>query len=151
MIAIMGNNGVLARNGHIPWRIPDDIRRFKQLTMGRPIIMGRYTYMSIGHALPGRINIVLSSDTDYEAEDCIVCQSLEQALDVTTRDEIVIIGGGDVYSQAIFLADRLYLTIVDDDRKGDTWFPDYSDFKKVTLEEEHVYNGIDYRFLNLQR
>jgi dihydrofolate reductase len=152
MISILGRNGAIGNNGGLLWKLPADMTHFKEITLGHTVIMGRKTFASIGRPLPDRANIVLSRDVDYDADECILCQSLEEALGKAHGDEIFIIGGGEIYEQAIFLADKLYLTIVDDQpEEADTFFPDYSEFKTVLSEEQHQHNDLKYTFTELMR
>ncbi len=124
IIAAMTKNRVIGRDGALPWRIPEDLRQFREVTMGHPIIMGRKTFEQIGRPLPGRLNIVLTRQSDYRVPGCRVCHSLADALSACTgTDEIFICGGGEVYRQTISLADRIYLTVVDGECSGDTFFP----------------------------
>src|SRR3972149_8133817 len=110
------------------------MKRFKMLTMGHPVIMGRTTYESIGKPLPGRINIILTRDKSFKAPGCIAAYSFEEALTLareTDSEEVFIIGGGKVYEQAMQIADKLYLTIVEGKFDADTYFPEYSRFEKI--------------------
>ncbi|HEX9023948.1 MAG TPA: dihydrofolate reductase [Geobacteraceae bacterium] len=125
IIAAMAENRVIGRDGAVPWRVPEDLRHFRDVTMGHPIIMGRKTFEQIGRPLPGRMNIVLTRQPDYEAPGCRVCHSLADALAACAgADEVFICGGGEVYRQTISLADRIYLTIIDGEFAGNTLFPD---------------------------
>jgi dihydrofolate reductase len=125
IVAMSESARVIGLNGGMPWRLRQDLQRFKKFTTGHPIIMGRKTYQSIGKALPNRTNIVLSRDPAFEAPGCIVHTSLEGALDqrYPGDDEIFIIGGEAVYQNAMERADRLYVTFVDYTAEGDTFFP----------------------------
>lgn len=152
IIAAIGKNRELGKDNKLLWRIPDDMKRFKMLTMGHPVIMGRTTYESIGKPLLGRINIVLTRDESFNVPGCIVAYSLEEALTIareTDKEEIFIIGGGKVYEQALPLADKLYLTIVDGTYDADTYFPKYSRFTNVVSEKKGEYNNYKYTFLEL--
>ena len=156
IVAAAGKKRVIGKKGSTPWYIPAELKRFKEITMGHPIIMGRITHQSIGKALPGRTNIVITHDPGYLVEGCIVVHSLEEALRQAQgkpgSEEVFIIGGGQIYEQAISLADKLYLTYVDKEIEGDVFFPDYSEFKKKVSEsawQEH--EGIRYKFLELKR
>lgn len=130
LVAIAGN-GVIGRDGGLPWRLSSDLKRFKADTMGKPIIMGRKTWASIGRPLPGRLNIVVTRDRGFRAEGAEIAGSLEEAITLATvrarcmagADEICVIGGGEIYRQALPLADRLYVTHVLADVDGDTRFP----------------------------
>ncbi|MBW2472126.1 MAG: type 3 dihydrofolate reductase, partial [Deltaproteobacteria bacterium] len=124
LIVAMAENRVIGRDNQLPWRIPADLKHFKALTMGKPIIMGRKTYESIGRPLPGRDNIVITGDTSYRAEGCQVVHTLEEALrSAGGAEEAMIIGGATLYRQTLKDADRLYLTLVKAQPEGDTWFP----------------------------
>jgi dihydrofolate reductase len=125
LIAAIGKNGVIGRGREIPWRLPADQQRFKQLTLGRPLIMGRKTHESIGRPLPGRRNIIVSRQPGYAADGCEVAASLEQALTLAGDGEVFVIGGADLYRAALPIADRLYLTWVDLAPEGDVVFPAY--------------------------
>lgn len=153
--AIASGNRALGLNGRLIYHIPDDLKRFKEITSGHAIIMGRKTFESIGHPLPNRTNIVITNDTGYLASGIIVVHSLDEAFELAEEkegDEIFIIGGGQIYQEARGLADKLYLTIVEGNPQADTFFPDYSDFKKVTYESEtQEHDGLKYKFLELEK
>ena len=154
IIAAVSENGVIGKDGGLPWKISADLKRFKELTMGLPIIMGRKTFESIGRALPGRTNIVITRDLNYQATGCTVAGSLEQAIkkaEKTGSNEVFIIGGGEIYRAAIKIADTLYLTLVHATVSGDTFFPDYSEFKNAVSSEEGLGSGWSYTFLKLTR
>ncbi len=156
IVAVAGSKRVIGRAGGMPWNIPEELKRFREITMGHPIIMGRRTHESIGRVLPGRTNIVISRDPSYQTEGIIVAHSLEEALEMAKNqpgsEEVFVIGGGEIYKQALPLADKLYLTVIDQEIEGDTFFPDYSDFKKVVWQsEEQESDGFKYRFLELER
>ena len=143
IIAALGaSTRAIGRKNGLIWGIEGDLPRFKGLTMGHPIIMGRKTFESIGKALPGRTNIMVTrGESGVWASGCLLAYSLEQALNQARgldNNEIFIIGGGQIYAQAILLADRLYLTVVDDKVLGDTFFPDYSAFTRVISQEQNA-------------
>ena len=124
IVVAASTNNVIGRNGQLPWRLPDDLRHFKAVTMGKPIVMGRLTWESIGRPLPGRQNIVITRNPDYVAEDCDVVTSPAAALGVAGEvDEVMIIGGGRIYEMFLPQARRLYLTRVQAEIDGDTFFP----------------------------
>lgn len=128
MIVAASANNVIGVSGDLPWRLSEDLRRFKKITMGKPMIMGRLTFESIGRALPGRRSIVLTRDADYEAEGCDVVTTPEAAIELAgDAAEIMIIGGGKVYEQMLPITDRIYLTRVHSDIDGDTFFPAISE------------------------
>ncbi len=152
LIAALGTNRAIGRDNALLWQLPGDLPRFKQLTMGHPVVMGRKTFDSIGQPLPGRLNIVVTHNRAFQAEGIVVCHDLNDALALATAenppdDEVFVIGGGDLYAQAISRADRLYLTEVDDaPPDADTFFPDYGAFGCVLSTENHSVQGLAYRF-----
>lgn len=128
IIAAVAENGVIGRDNDMPWKLSSDLKRFKALTMGKPIIMGRKTFQSIGKALPGRLNIVITRDPDFKAEGASVVSSLDAALQAARDEagvgtEIMVIGGGEIYAQAMALASTLYITEVQARPEGDARFP----------------------------
>lgn len=153
------NNHVIGHGNDLLWRIPDDLKRFKALTMGHPVIMGRKTFESIlqslGKPLLGRTNIVVTRDTSYTREGAIITHSLEEALQKAREldhEEIHIGGGAELYKQTLPFVDKLYLTLIDDTREGDTYFPPYeTEFTKKTFEEKREYNGLKYTWVDLER
>ncbi len=156
--AIGERTRALGKDGGLVWDIPGDLSRFRAITKGHPVIMGRKTWESIPaqhRPMPHRANIVVSRNGDYEAPGAIVCISLSDALTQAKRaegaEEMFIIGGTSLFEEAMPLADRLYLTLVDDDTEGDVFFPPYPDFTKTIFEETHEENGIRYRFVDLER
>lgn len=133
MIVAMAENRVIGRDNKLPWYLPGDLKYFKATTLGKPIIMGRKTYQSIGRPLPGRANIVVSRNSSFEAQGVKVVASLDQALklasDIAFIDgvgEVVVIGGAQLYAEALPRIDRLYLTLVHAEVQGDAYFPDFS-------------------------
>lgn len=127
LIAAVGKNRVIGRAGALPWHLPADLRHFKALTMGKPIIMGRRTHESIGKALQGRHNIVISRNPDFQADGASVVASLGTALALAEDDgagEAMVIGGAEIYAEALAQADRIYLTEVADAPEGDVFFPE---------------------------
>ena len=150
------NNSIGKDTGELLFRISDDLRRFKSLTMGHPIIMGRKTYESIGRPLPGRTNIVITRNSNFQAEGCVVVNSIEDAIKNGSEidGEVFVIGGGEIYRQALPYADRLHLTIVESGAEGNVFFPDWKkDFIKETFREERVdeKTGLKYAWVDLER
>ena len=138
IIVAKSHNNVIGSEGNLPWHIPEDLKKFKSITMGKPMIMGRSTFESIGKALPGRKNIVMTRDKGYQAYGISVAHSLEEALILCEQArEIMIIGGGDIYKIFIGMVNRLYLTNVEKHIDGDVFFPeiDLSKWKVMSKEE----------------
>lgn len=126
LIAAMAQDRVIGKDNAMPWHLPADLRHFKAVTLGKPVVMGRRTFESIGRPLPGRRNIVISRNPQWQAEGVEVATSLDAALALLTDcEEAMIIGGGQLYAEALPRADRLYLTYIDAQLNGDTHFPDY--------------------------
>jgi len=153
IIVAMANNRVIGKDNKMPWHLPADLAHFKKVTLGKPIIMGRKTYESIGRPLPGRRNIVISRNIDYKIEGCQSVTSVESAFDlVKDEKEVFIIGGGYLYSQLITKADRLYLTFIDLNVDGDTQFPDFTQLNlKEEKREKHLKdekNPYNYEFVD---
>jgi len=156
LIVAMAENRVIGLNNQLPWRLSADLQHFKALTMGKPIVMGRKTWESIERPLPGRTNIVVTRDVGYQAEGCVVVHSVDQALEVAEgSDEVMVIGGANLYQQLLDRADRLYLTLVRADIEGDTWFPEF-DIEQWQESERESHsrdekNEFDYEFVTLER
>jgi len=153
LIVAMAKNRVIGKDNDMPWHLPADLAHFKKVTLGKPIIMGRKTYESIGRPLPGRVNIVISKNPQYTLEGCKTATSLQEAINlVSESEEVMIIGGGFLYSQALEQADRLYLTFIDLEVEGDTHFPDYEqlDMKEIKREKhlKDAKNPYDYEFVD---
>jgi dihydrofolate reductase len=153
------NNHVIGQGSNLLWHIPDDLKRFKALTLGHPIIMGRKTFESIvaslGKPLPGRTNIVVTRDESWNHEDVLVFHTLEQALERAKKldqEEVHIGGGAQIYEQALPYVDKLYLTLIDDEKEGDAFFPEYEkEFTKKTFEAKHEWQRIKYAWVDLER
>ena len=156
LIRAKDKNWLIGDKNKLPWKLPADMKRFRELTNGKPIIMGRKTFESIGKPLPNRTNIIITSDKNYRQEDCIVAHSVEAAIDAGGHDdEIMVIGGSNVYKQFLSKADRLYITIIDHAFEGDTHFPKFDMLSWEKTEEiEHLAddkNPYPYTFLTLER
>ncbi len=157
IIAAMSDGRVIGKGNQLPWHLPADLAWFKKTTMGKPIIMGRNTYDSIGHALPGRRNIVISRDTDLSINGCEVIHSPQAAIDATINEpEVMIIGGALIYKHFLPHVHRLYLTTIDAKFEGDTQFPDYENMAdwKIISKEDHEpdeWNLYSYSFLTLDK
>lgn len=156
LIAAVAKNRVIGLDNALPWRLPEDLKRFKAITLGHPIIMGRKTWASIGRPLPGRTNIVVSRSPDYAAPGATVVRTLQEAIDAAVAsgtDEVFVIGGADIYRQALPLAHRLQLTEIDQDYLGDVCFPDLEpgEWLEVMRESHHSTNEPNYAFVTYER
>lgn len=155
LVAAVAANGVIGRNGRLPWKLPDDLARFKALTMGHPVIMGRSTFQSMGRALTGRTNIVLSRDPDLRIQGCTITHSAEEARAAamaTGTEEAFVIGGTAIYALFLPGARRLYLTWVDAEVDGDARFPavDWSRWR-VVKESAGAGGALAHRFVDYER
>ena len=153
LIAAMDRNRVIGRDNQLPWRLPEDLKRFKAITLGHPVLMGRKTFESIGRPLPGRRNFVISRQKEYRAEGVTVVYSLEVALTLCASEpEVFVIGGAEIYRLALPRADRLYLTIIEKEHEGDAHFPEWPrDEYREIAREEHLDASLPHRFLTLAR
>lgn len=153
------HNHVTGCKGQLLWHIPDDLKRFKALTLGHPVIMGRKTWESLpekARPLPGRTNIVVTRDNSYVAEGAVVVHSFPEAISraraAEGAEEIFVAGGTEIYQCALPFVSNLYLTLIDDEKEGDSFFPTYeTEFTKETFREEHEWSGIRYTWVNLER
>jgi len=156
IIVAMDSKGLIGKGNELPWRLSADLKHFKAITMGKPIIMGRKTHESIGRILPGRENVVVSRDKTYMVKDCTVLHSLECAYaKYHDSEEIMIMGGAELYVQTLDKANRIYLTEVHADCEGDTFFPlfDLSEFQEIERQDFKAddKNEFDYSFVVLER
>jgi len=156
--AIQKKDRGLGFNNELLFQIKDDLRRFRDITKGKPIIMGRKTWESLPlHPLPHRFNIIVTKNTDFSVpEGAFIANSIEEAIKIAqqySNEEICIIGGGEVYRQALSFCDRLYLTIVDGDKEADAFFPDYGMFTKIIEKEPRSdeETGLEYTYLTLEK
>lgn len=154
LIVAIAHDGVIGVNNTLPWHLPEDLKRFRALTMGHHIIMGRKTYESLNRLLPGRTTVIVTRNADYRVEGALVSGSLEDALAQSAGDdEVFLIGGAELYREGLVQADRLYITEIEASFSGDAFFPaiDYSLWRLVA-EERHVsVNGLIYRYLTYDR
>ncbi|MET3806089.1 dihydrofolate reductase [Nakamurella sp. UYEF19] len=147
LIASVAENGTIGADGDLAWRNSDDLRRFRNLTMGHPILMGRRTFDSIGRALPGRRTIVMTRSTDWSAAGVEVVHSVQDGLDLVAGEEAFVIGGGEVYAQTISVAGRLEITHIELDLPGDTRFPAIApaDFERIRVDHRDGFSFVTYR------
>lgn len=176
IIAAIGKNRELGKDNKLLWNIPEDLKHFREITKGHPIIMGRKTFESIGRVLPNRFNIIITRDQTFIVEGATVVHTLEEAIEAsskyyvesskyktekgrhttsyklpTTENEVFIIGGGQIFEQALPVVYRLYLTIIDGTFDADVFFPDYSKFTKVIKKEDHESGEYRYSFVTLEK
>lgn len=156
LVAAVSKNNVIGNKGKLPWHLPADMHHFRELTMGKPVIMGRKTFESIGKPLEGRESIVMTSDPNYQAEGRVVVHSIEEALKAAEgNEEVVIIGGGKIYEEFLPQADRIYLTEIHQDFEGDTYFPEFdqNEWQETSRQdfEADEKNQFAYSFLTLER
>lgn len=145
LVAAVADNGVIGRDGDIPWRIPEDMRHFREVTTGHTLVMGRVTYDSIGRPLPGRTNVVVTRNPHWRAEGVTVVGSLDEALAVAEQlpGDVMVMGGAQIYAAAMLLADAQILTEVHQSPEGDTFYPDFDrDEWEETRREPH--DGYDF-------
>lgn len=162
LIVAVAQNRVIGRDNKLPWYLPNDLKYFKQTTLGKPVIMGRKTYESIGKPLPGRTNIVITRQSDYQPEGVKVVSSVEDAIQVAEsvclidgQEEAMVMGGAEIYGLTLPHCERLYLTEVHAEVEGDAWFPEYekSEWAEVTREDFMAEgpNPFDYSFVVYER
>ncbi|MDD5268799.1 MAG: dihydrofolate reductase [Methylococcales bacterium] len=157
LIVAMASNRVIGLNNKMPWHLSADLKKFKKITMGSPILMGRKTHESIGKPLPGRVNIIISRNLDYRQDGCVVFNDLKTALDqtCTTAEEIFVIGGSDIYEAILPMADAIYLTLINKVFEGDAFFPEIDLNVWSEVEREDIKDDPDaafsYSFLKLEK
>ena len=160
IVVAMTRDGLIGREGKLPWHLPRDLKHFRQLTWGKPIIMGRKTHESLGRPLPGRTNIILTRQQGYSAKGCLVATTAEQALQLASRTgaaEAMMIGGSEIYREFLPRCDTIHLTLVEGSFEGDTFFPDglFQSPDWETISEEHwpsdEKNPFDSRCIVLKR
>ena len=153
IIAAMSRNRVIGRKTRIPWHLPEDLKRFKQMTMGHTLVMGRVTFESIGRPLPGRVTIAVSRQSGYQPEGVLVARCLDEALRLAKDDDVFIAGGAMLYEAALPLASRILLTVIEAEYEGDAFFPliDMKRWRQVS-EELHTAagEGLSWRFLTYE-
>jgi len=156
-LVAMDQNKVIGRNNQLPWHLPEDLKYFKKVTMGHPIAMGRKTHDSIGRILPGRENIIITRNSDYKCEGCLVFYSIEDFVRYCkeSNDEIFVIGGAEVFKETFDYVDRLYITCIHEKFEGDTFFPNFDTnaWKLISLEKgiKDQKNPYDYDFRMYER
>lgn len=154
VIAAIARNGTIGRDNTLPWHLPEDLKHFRALTMGHHIIMGRKTYESLGRLLPGRTTVIVSRNHSYVVSGAIVASSLRQAIQACAGDEeIFIIGGAELYREALPIARRLYLTEIDEDFDGDAHFPkiDGAAWRETSRDKHRSANGLHFSYVIMDR
>ncbi len=151
LIVAYTKNRVIGNKGQIPWRIRGEQRRFKELTTGNIVIMGRRSYEEIGHPLPNRFTIVVSKTASFSADNCITVGSLKEAIEYAEKERpsenIYLSGGAGIYKEGIELADKLFITEIDKEIEGDTYFPDFDESKYIKTIDEEVFGDIPYKYV----
>lgn len=156
LIVAMARNRTIGVNNTLPWRCPEDLKHFKALTMGHHMIMGRKTFDSIGKPLPGRTTVVVTRNDDLSAEGCLVAHSLKEAIAFCAGDdEVFIVGGAELYRQALSLMDTLYITEIQQDVEGDAHFPEFdkTEWREITREvrSQESPQPLEYHFVTYRR
>ncbi len=159
IIAAVDQDWAIGKNASLPWRLPGELARFKKITTGHPIIMGRKTYESIGRPLPGRTNIVVTRHSDFSKEGVLVAHNLEDAFKMAQNQEggqeIFVIGGAEIFKQVLSTTDRLYLTMIEGKFEGDVFFPkiDLKNWKEISREkvEKDSKNNYNFEFITYER
>lgn len=151
-IVAMDDNRVIGKNNQLPWRLPEDLKFFKKVTMGHPVAMGRKTHESIGRLLPGRKNIVITRNVDFLSDGCLIIHSIQEFVQYCkeNKEEVFVIGGAEIFKETFEYANRLYITHIHEEFDGDTFFPefDYSNWEHRSCEKgiKNDNNPFDYEF-----
>ncbi|MDR5171001.1 dihydrofolate reductase [Methylobacillus flagellatus] len=154
LIVAVAQNRVIGLNNTLPWHLPEDLKRFRALTTGHHIIMGRKTYESLNRLLPDRTTVIVTRNQDYQAPGAVIANSLEQAIDLAANDdEAFLIGGAELYQAGLKLADRLYITEIDAEFAGDAFLPEFDlqDWREVSNEAAVSAKGLPFRYLTYER
>lgn len=155
MIWAMDRNCTIGKDNKLPWRLPADLANFKRLTTGHTVIMGRKTFESLGKSLKDRKNVIMTRDLNYSAEGCVVCHTVEEILEMGRDEEVFVIGGADIYSEFLPFSEKLYVTLIDENFSGDTFFPAINDKEWMLISstqgEKNEKNPYNYYFLIHER
>lgn len=153
IIAAMSRNKIIGNGPDIPWKVKGEQKLFKEITSGGTLVMGRKTFDTIGRALPGRKTIIVTRQSEFTAENCMVVNSIEDALEKSSQlgREVFVAGGGEIYSQTINMADDLHLSVIDTDVEGDVKFPSFSESDFDIIEEKHFESNINYTYRHYHR
>ncbi len=153
IVVAFDDNGLIGDMGRLPWNIPGDLKKFKELTLGKVVIMGRKTYESIGKPLPGRVNIVLTRKKDYAPQGVLVCSDLKESIKKAAeyKKEIFVIGGAEIYKQALKVAEKLYVSHIYGEYKGDTYFPEVNWGDWIAGSKEKYVNWEFVQYIRCRR
>lgn len=152
IIAAVSKNNVIGKDNQLIWHLPDDLKRFKEITLSHVVVMGRKTHESIGRVLPNRLNVILSRDMKWHkplGDNCVVCYSIEEVIGRFKHRDIFVIGGGEIYNQFLPYSDKIYLTQIDKEFDGDSLFPNIGDEWREIARENHVTSEFEYHFIEL--
>lgn len=151
LIAACSSNRVIGKDNQLIWKVPGDLKRFKELTTGHPILMGRKTFESIGKPLPNRANIVITRDKNWQHEECLVYNDFEDVLNLYEKQNLFVIGGGEIYKTLISVADKIELTLIDKEFDGDAYFPEIDSNWDVQHSETHQCEEFTYHYITYIR
>ncbi len=154
LVVAASKNGVIGGENKLLWNLPEDLKRFKKITTNQAIVMGRKTHLSIGRSLPNRLNIILTNNFNWHnplGDNCVVCYSIEEVIERFKHRDLYVIGGGEIYKQFLPFADKIFLTLIDKEFDGDTFFPNLnSDWVREKIES-HKNDDFDYHFIDYKK
>jgi dihydrofolate reductase len=151
LIAACSKNRVIGKDNKLIWNLPEDLKRFRRLTSGNPIVMGRKTYESIGKALPNRTNIILSKQKNLKIKDCLIYNNIHDVMSLWQNSNLFVIGGGEIYRMFLPFADKVELTLIDKEYQGDAYFPELDKCWKLQSEILSEHDDINFKFLTFSR
>ena len=151
IIAACSKNRVIGKDNQLLWHLPEDLKRFKNLTLGNPVVMGRKTYQSIGKALPGRLNIILTKNKDFKADNCLIYNNIYDMLEIYEQSNLFVIGGGEIYNMFLPYANRVELTLIEKGFDGDTFFPELGREWKESNVEVNSNGEFEYKYITYQK
>ena len=151
IIAACSKNRVIGKDNQLLWHLPEDLKRFKNLTLGNPVVMGRKTYQSIGKSLPGRLNIILTKNKDFKADNCLIYNNIYDMLEIYEQSNLFVIGGGEIYNMFWPYAKKVELTLIDKDFEGDTFFPQLGNDWIEHSVETNSNSDFEYKYITYQK
>jgi len=151
IIAACSKNRVIGKDNQLLWHLPEDLKRFKNLTLGNPVVMGRKTYQSIGKALPGRLNIILTKNREFKADNCLIYNNIYDMLEIYQQSNLFVIGGGEIYNMFLPYAKKVELTLIDKDFEGDTFFPQLGNDWIEHSVETNSNSDFEYKYITYQK